>query len=181
MLRVILFAFSVFFSLTCYSQKSSSRINAGIEQDLLPYGTGGYFAGLWAGKNHIRGRALIARVHKPDFITKKGFTNNNVTAYALLADYFLKENWKGWWAGSGIVYWKSSIQSDKKANVYNYENWLLNGSIGYNYKIYKNFYVSPWAGMSIRAAGDKSVIVEDKTFTPPLLNPEISVKLGIYL
>src|SRR4051812_44810184 len=127
MYRATLLALTILLNLASYAQKPSSRINVGIEQDVLPYATGGYFGGLWVGKNHVRGRALVARVHKPDMITKKGFTNNNVTAYALLADYFLKENWKGWWAGTGVVNWKSSIQSDEKSNTYHYENWLVNG------------------------------------------------------
>jgi hypothetical protein len=98
----------------------------------------------------------------------------------LLADYVLKENWKGWWAGTGLVYWQSSIQTDKKESASNYKTWLLNGSLGYNFKLCKNFYISPWCAMHIRIAGDKSVSVDDKTFTPPLLNPEASIKLGAY-
>lgn len=77
------------------AQSGTKKFSIGVEQDLLPYATGGYFGGIWAGKEHIRGRALVARVHKPDFVIKKGFSNNNVTAYALLADYFLKDNWNG--------------------------------------------------------------------------------------
>jgi len=120
-------------------------------------------------------------VHKPNFIVKEGFTNNNVTAYALLGDYFLNKNWKGLWAGAGLVLWKSSIQTDKKIETSYYNTWLLNGSIGYNFTVYKNLYLSPWAGMHVRIAGDDKIRVDDKTFSPPLLNPEASVKLGIFL
>jgi hypothetical protein len=159
---------------------STTRLNIGIEQDALPYITGGYFAGAWAGIGHIRVRAITARVHKPDFIIKKGFTNNRVTAYALLADYFLRKGWSGWWAGSGIVYWKNTIQSDQKAAISGFDTWLLSGNVGYNFKLYKHLYISPWAAMHIRIGGASHVVVDGKTFKPPLLNPEASVKLGIY-
>jgi hypothetical protein len=181
MLRIFCFTVILLFYASAFAQvEPSKKITIGIEQDLLPYATGGYFAGFWVGKNHLRTRALMARVHKPDFIIEKGFTNNRVTAYALTLDYFLKERWNGWWAGAGVVNWKSSIQTDLRASTANYNNWLLNGSIGYNIKLYKHFYISPWAGMHIRVAGDKVVEVDHQTFTPPLLNPEASVKVGYY-
>jgi hypothetical protein len=180
MFRTFLILFCLAILTDATSQTSAKKISIGVEEDLLPFATGGFFGGLWAGKDHIRGRALIARVYKPDFIIKKGFSNNNVTAYALLADYFLKDNWNGWWAGAGIVYWRSSIKTSEHQNTAQFKNTLLNGSIGYNWKFYKNFYLSPWTGMHLRVAGDKEVKVDDKTFNPPLLNPEASLKLGFF-
>lgn len=162
-------------------QTPRKNINAGIEQDVLPYITGGYFAGAWIGKDHIRIRAVTAKVHKPDFIIKDGFTNNRVKAYALLGDYFLKENWQGWWAGTGLVYWKNSIQTNVRIGTAFYDTWLVNGSIGYNFKLAKHVYFGPWTGLHFKVGGDKHVSVDDKTFTPPSVNPEASVKLGIYL
>lgn len=118
MLKSSILAFLVLFAAaSCAQQTPRKKIDVGIEQDILPYITGGYFAGAWVGKDHIRIRAIMAKVHKPDFIIKDGFTNNRVKAYALLADYFLKNNWKGWWAGTGLVYWKNSIQSDAKTST----------------------------------------------------------------
>jgi hypothetical protein len=157
------------------------RLNAGVELDLLPYLTGGYFGAAWVGKGHVRARILTANVNKPDVFIPEGFTNNKVTAYAFIGDYFLKENWKGWWAGTGLVYWKSSIQTDAKLSTAHFENWFLNGSLGYNFKLGKSFYVSPWAGLHLRIAGDKEVLVDNKIYYPPLLNPEASVKFGCYL
>ena len=170
---------ALFFSTVLFAQqKNTSGLSAGLELDFLPYATGGYFAGGWVGKGHVRLRALTARVHKPDLIVKKGFTNNNVTAYALVGDYFLKEDWKGWWAGTGLVYWKSSIQSDARLTTKHYENYLLNGSLGYHIPLSKNFYLSPWAGMHLRLGGDQHFTVDGKDFTAPLLNPEASLKFG---
>lgn len=156
----------------------SNKFTIGVEQDILPYATGGYFAGLWAGKKHVRVRALLARVHKPDLLVKEGFANNKITAYAVLGDYFLKEAWNGWWIGSGLVYWRSSIQAKERIGTASFQNVLVNGSIGYNWKFYKNVYLGPWAGMHLRIGGDRRVPVDGREFRPALLNPEASVKLG---
>jgi hypothetical protein len=157
---------------------ANKRWSFGLEQDFLPYATGGYFAAAWAGKDHLRGRVLMARVHKPGFILKKGFTNNRVTAYAITADYFPARNWEGWWLAAGLVYWKNSIQADTRLSTAYYNNTLLNGSLGYNWKLNKHFYIGPWAGMHVRVAGASRVSVDGKEFTPPLLNPEGSIKIG---
>jgi hypothetical protein len=182
MYKHLLFLIFSFLSLNLFGQQDPShKINVGIEQDVLPYITGGYFAGIWAGKDHVRARLVTAKVNKPDFIIKDGFTNNKVKAFALLLDYFPKTEWKGWWAGAGLVYWRNSIQTDQKINTAHYKDWLLNGSIGYNYKLSKKLYVSPWAGLHIKIGGDKNVAVDNKIFKPSLLNPEASIKFGIYL
>jgi hypothetical protein len=93
MLKTALVIGVLFLSLyACAQQKSLKRVSFGLEQDILPYATGGYFASVWIGMDQVRIRALTAKVNKPDFIVKDGFTNNKVTAHAILADYFLKDN-----------------------------------------------------------------------------------------
>ncbi|MGL2986554.1 hypothetical protein ACSVH5_03060 [Flavobacterium sp. RSSA_27] len=163
------------------SSSASKKYNFGIELDGLPYATGGYFAGAWIGKNQWRTRALLADVNLPDFTTKKGFTNHHVRAYAVLLDRFLTQNWKGWWVGAGPVYWKSTIEDEYRKATKNFENILLNGSIGYNFILYKNLYVSPWAGMSCKIGGNDHFTLENKAYKLPLLNPELSLKIGIFL
>lgn len=180
MIRISLFILA-FLGLTVAAsaqEKPAPRTAVGLEQDVLPYLTGGYFAGVWIGKSHTRVRALTARVHKPDIFVPEGFTNNRVTAYALVVDYFLKENWKGWWLGTGPTYWRSSIQSESRWSTVHFENILLNGSIGYNFPLPHNLYVSPWAGMHILVAGKRHLTVDGKDYTAPLFNPEASVKVG---
>ncbi len=160
--------------------QSGKTISLGLEQDFLPYATGGYYVGAWVGKSHLRARALIAYVNKPSFVVPDGFTNNVVTSYALVGDYFIKEGWSGVWISGGLVYWNSSIQNSQTLGTAKYENILINGSAGYNWKLYKNFYLSPWAGLSFRVAGAKEVAVDGASFTTPIANPEISLKVGWY-
>ncbi|MBK8705964.1 MAG: hypothetical protein IPN33_22030 [Saprospiraceae bacterium] len=158
------------------------RWTAGIELDVLPYATGGYFGAVWAGSSHLRARALVARVYKPDWSISKGFTNNRVTAYALVADYFLRKEWTGWWIGGGIVQWRQSIQSEENLSCTTHFNrTMLNGSLGYNWKFYRNFYLSPWAGLHFRISGydenDLSVCGV-AVYRVPAVYPEASLKFG---
>lgn len=168
------------FTLNGAWSQSANTWNIGLEQDVLPYLTGGYYGGVWVGKGQLRARALVAHVHKPALIVPDGFTNNVVTAYALVADYFLKPDWAGWWLSGGVVLWDSSIQSDLKQGTAQYTNVLLNGSLGYSWKFYRHFYLSPWAGMHIRLGGVHTVTVDGASFQTPIFNPEASLKIGWY-
>lgn len=173
----------IFCSVILCSQNSlaqSPRLSIGLEQDFLPYATGGYYAAAWVGKSHVRARALVAHVHKPSFIVPSGFTNNVVTAYALLGDYFLKPDFSGWSIGGGLVLWNSSIQSNLQQSTVSYNNTLLNGSLSYTWKFHKNFYLSPWAGLHLKIAGADHVTVDGSSFATPLFTPEASVKVGWY-
>jgi hypothetical protein len=156
----------------------SKKLDAGLELDVLPYATGGYFGAAWMGKGLWRVRALTAYVKKPDWSTKNGFANHQIHAYALVVDRFLKKDWKGWWAGAGFVYWNSSIQADTKINTASFNNVLANGSVGYHITLNKHFYLSPWASLNFKLAGDKNISVDNKIYNLPFANPEASLKLG---
>lgn len=166
---------------TTLSISTTNTWNIGVELDALPYLTGGYFGALWLGKNQWRGRALIADVNLPDFVSQEGFKNHHIQAYALLADYFFQKPWKGWWIGAGPVYWSSTIQSNNSNATQSFENILFNGSLGYHIPIHKNIYLSPWAGMSAKLAGNDRFVLDQKNYHLPFLNPEISLKIGIFL
>ena len=158
---------------------SQSRIlKAGFELDLLPYATGGYFVGGWLGTDHLRLRGIIASVNIPNFLIPNDFTNNKIQASAAVVDYSLKKNWQGWYAGTGLVKWNGSIQSRSKIQTASYKTYLLNGTLGYNLKLNKSIYISPWAGMHLKIAGADKVSVDDKIYTPPMFNPEASIKAG---
>jgi hypothetical protein len=171
----------IFFIIGNSQSIDKKKINIGTEQDFLPYATGGYYASVWAGKNQIRFRALTAKVKKPDIMVPDGFTSNWVTAYAILGDYFLKENWKGWNLSCGFVYWQNTIELSAGSETEHYDTYLLNGSLAYTFMIYRHFYITPWAGLHLKVGGADNVTIDQQSFAPPLVNPEASIKIGIYL
>ncbi len=154
------------------------KLNAGIELDILPFATGGYFAGAFIGKDRFRIRALTASVNKPDWSINKDFRKNHIQAYALLLDIYKNKDWKGLWIAGGLVYWQSSIQSKQQLQTAQFSNYLLNGSMGYQIKLGEHFYLGPWAGISLRIAGNTAVSVDQYSYTLPILNPEASLKVG---
>lgn len=177
----------ILLALLCYSiptlaqnreDSTTAEWQAGVELDILPFALGGYFGASWIGKDRFRLRVLTANVHKPDITTDRAFTHHHIYAYALVADYFLKPVWKGWWVGTGPVFWQSSIISKSSGAEAGFHNWLWNGSVGHHFPIKKRFYCSPWAGLSFRIAGNKNTAVGPDHFTLPVVNPEISVKMG---
>lgn len=76
--RSKLFFFLVLILVFSPFSPGKAQVKTGLELDILPYLTGGYFGAGWVGKGHVRARALIAQVNMPDFITPKGFTNHQI-------------------------------------------------------------------------------------------------------
>ena len=37
-----------------------------------------------------------------------------------------------------------------------------------------------WAALNVRIGGNKNVAVDGETYSPPLFNPEASLKFGVY-
>lgn len=172
---ILALAFILF--LTPFAQ-AQEELKMGVELDVLPYLTGGYFGAVWVGKGHFRARALIAKVNMPEFITPDEFTDNTIHAYALVGDYFFKKEQVGLWIGAGIVLWDGSIKDEQKLDKASYQSYLLNGSAGYVFNLSQRFYLSPWGGLSLRVAGDNDIFVNGNEYKPPFLNPELSLKFG---
>lgn len=162
------------------SKENKSRLSIGMEADVLPYLTGGYYGSVWASKNHFRYRAVVTNVTTPGFMLKEGFTNNKMMVYAALVDYFFKPRPEKWWIGSGFEYWNAEIQTSQKLSTVKYSNTMFTLGGGYVWTFYQNFYLNPWAAAHLRIAGDKSVLVDGKLFKPSQLIPEGSLKIGWY-
>jgi len=163
---------------TQHRDASARQFTAGIETDALPLATGGFLAAIWAGTPRIRARALAARVNMPDLARPDAFDRQEIDATALLLDVHPLGAASPWWVAGGLVRWDGRIRDASTGNSENYDVWLLNGSLGWHRDVWRRLYVRPWAGLSLRAAGDRDVRVGDSTYDPRLLNPELSVKMG---
>lgn len=164
--------------LICVPFSASAQWEAGVELDFLPYATGGWFAAGWAGTGHLRVRALVADVNMPAFVVAEGFKDNHIQSRALTADVFRRTGWQGWWLSAGPVQWKGSIRHESGGPTTEYTSWLLHGGMGYVRFLTDHLYLSPWAGLSLRVAGDDNIKVNARPYDPPLLNPEASLKAG---
>lgn len=167
-------------SLTAHAQQNKAVFSAGAEADVLPYITGGYYGSLWVSHSHFRYRGIVTRVTTPDFFLEKGFTDNRMMVYALVADYFFKPAVDRWWVGAGVEYWDARIQTDLKRSTAFYEQYIFTAGGGYVWKFAGNFYLNPWAAVHLRMAGERRVPVENTTFRPAFFTPEGSLKIGWY-
>lgn len=150
----------------------------GFEADLLPYMTGGYYGSVWIGHDHMRYRAVVTRVSTPGFLLNKGFANNKIQAYTLIADYFFEPGFERWWVGAGFEYWDEQIQTDARTSTAKYGSGIFTSGVGYVWKFYRNFYLNPWGGVHLRIAGHTKVLVDNEEYRPPFFTPEVSLKLG---
>jgi hypothetical protein len=182
MLRFTLVFVCVFlaFSGSAQTKEQQKKISFGLEQDVLPYVTGGYYGAFWIGHGHMRLRTLTARVHKPDLLVPNEFQDNWVTAYAVLGEYFFKPGWQGWSASVGMVRWHSTIRKKADNNTSSFANTFVNASLSYTFNIRRQIYVTPWAGLHVRTSGPQEITITNTSFHQPLLNPEASLKVGIW-
>lgn len=180
-LLILLLGLPVWPAVVVRAQPAAAPLSVGLELDVLPYATGGYFGAVWIGKGHWRGRVLAAQATKPDFLLPDDYTDNRIRAYAVLADYFPKQNFRGWWLAAGLVYWDGRIRHEPTRQTGAYQSYLLSGGLGYNWMFFRHFYLSPWIGLHVRVAGDGAVdFPGGVAYEPPRFNPEGSLKVGWY-
>lgn len=156
----------------------------GVAIDLLPpilsaiKGDFGYSAQLWYGYKKFRIRGVIAGFTTPDkLIGNDNFTNLKTTATALIFDYFLKNNFKGWWFGTGLEKWNNTITSKLNNHNYDFKNYVSTAGSGYIFKVYKNFYVEPWGAIHY-VMNNKKISIENTEYQTKKIQGELSFKIG---
>ena len=178
----LIFTVVVFFTFSdgnCQKRRTSYFTGIGFELDVLPYFTGGYYGSIWYGHGPVRGRFIVANTNVPSFFIPTGFKDYNLQVYALIGDYFIQSSsFEKLWVGLGVEYWDGTIVSESTEISADHNNYVITIRLGYVWKFYKNFYLNPWFGLHIIAAGDTSVPVGNEEFKPPVITPEISLKLG---
>lgn len=171
---------------THQSQTDSLKIKqtVGVAIDLLPpimsatTGNFGYSAQLWYGYKKFRVRGVIAGFTTPDkLMGNDDFTNLETTATALIFDYFLKNNFKGWWFGTGVEMWDNTITSKIDNNNYSFNDYVVTAGSGYIFKVYKNFYVEPWGAVHYVLNNEK-VTVGATEYKTKKFQGEVSLKVG---
>jgi len=163
---------------------SQKKQTVGVAIDLLPpimsatAGKLGYSAQLWYGYKNYRIRGVIAGFTMPDKIMGNDvFTDLKTNVTALIFDYFLKENFSGWWFGAGIERWNNEITSKTANRDYSFNNYVATIGSGYIFKVYKNFYVEPWGALHY-VLNDESVAVGESKYETKKFQGEVSLKVG---
>lgn len=131
-------------------------------------------------KNHIQYRAIRTKLYTLQFILKEGFTNNEIWANTLIADYFFKACFEKWWVGAVLEYWQGKIQTEAEKETAKYNNTIFTVGGEYVWKFYRDFYLNLWLVIHLKVTGDRKVSVDNKIFEPSFVTPEASLKIGWY-
>ena len=115
---------------TCYAADGPEQAGPGvwkfgIEIDLLPYATKGYYGSAFAGRDGRRFRGVAARSTTPSFLVTDGFKKKRTDAYAFLIDRFFgskSQELKGFWIGGGGEYWRNRIRTEESPEFAHYNN-----------------------------------------------------------
>lgn len=162
----------------------TTKQTVGVAIDLLPpvmsaaTGNLGYSAQLWFGYKKYRVRGVIAGFTMPDkLMGNDDFKDLKTTATALIFDYFLRNNFKGWWFGTGFEMWNNTITSKMNNHVYDLKDFVATAGSGYVFNVYRNFYVEPWGALHY-VMNNESVIVEKTEYKTKKFQGEVSLKIG---
>ncbi|HBZ65749.1 MAG TPA: hypothetical protein DEO70_02855 [Bacteroidales bacterium] len=174
------------FPITQKSQCDSLEVKqtVGVAIDLLPpvmsamAGNFGYSAQLWYGYKKFRVRGVIAGFTMPDkLMGNDDFKNLHTTATALIFDYFLKNNFRGWWFGAGFEMWDNTITMKLNNQDYGFKDYVATAGSGYIFKVYKNFYVEPWGALHY-VLNDEKVTFGETSYKTKKFQGEVSLKVG---
>lgn len=150
----------------------------GVELDLLPYLTGGYYGSLSWAQDEWRYRAVVAKVDLPAWIIPDGFDRHTQSAYALILDYFYEHQVNGWWSGIGFEYWRNEVREASSQESAVFWQGIVTVGQGYVWRINDYFYINPWGAIHVPLQTD-TVRIASRDYHPLPVLGEISVKFGL--
>ena len=156
----------------------SPRTTGGVELDVLPYVSGGYYVSGWIGHDRIRVRPVVTRTSLPEFVVQDGFENADLDVYAVIVDYFPRAGFRGVWVGAGVEFWRNAIANASNGGTAEWDNTVATVGAGYVWKFAGNFYLNPWAAAHVVVGGPTSVNAGGATYSPKRFTPEVSVTVG---
>lgn len=152
----------------------------GVETDLLPYLTGGYYAAVNLGYRGMRLRTVYSQLYPPDFITPSGFYQYDLASTAYLLDYFLGKkrlNFEGPWLSAGFEHWQQTAVNENNNISGDFTSSILTFGGGYIWYLFHNVYLNPWLAAHL-VVNDNSTDIGGNQFESDRIIPSVSLKLG---
>lgn len=162
---------------------NSINASAGVAVDLLPTvlsatsGEAGYSFQAWAGFENVKMRVVAAHLYQPDSMIDGSFENYEMNVAAFIIDYFFKENFRGFWIGTGAELWNCSIEHKASGEAAMWTDNILTLGAGYVWKITDSVYLDPFAAVHYRM-NDSKVMAGGEEFTRQRVSASASVKIG---
>jgi len=159
--------------------KEEIRLDFGLEIDVLPYITGGYYFSSWVGSENFRLRGVLSKLSMPEFVLPNNFSAWEMEVLAVILDYFPAKTGKyqGPWIGVGYEYWESEIEIKKSKRSGELSHNIFTFGGGYIYKFSEHFYLNLWGAGHYVLSG-KELVVDGESYKIPSFQGEISLKFG---
>lgn len=162
-------------------ENESCRRLIGVETDLIPFLTGGYYGSFMYGEDAWRLRFINSRVFLPEFARDDGFEEHRANIYAVIFDYFLggsEANFGGWWLGFGYEFWQNRVTPEGSIETASWDNHLLTVGSGYTFRLTDNLTLTPWVAAHAVIGGETEIETARLTYEVNSLLAEASLKLG---
>lgn len=182
----LVFVAMILMSLVAKAQSSDTPrsdlpVTVGTELDAVPFLNEGYYFSLIGGYDHWRLRAIVTQTNLPKFVyDSSSFTQSSLHVYAVVVDYFLESDNRGFWVGVGGERWKGSVGGRVAGTTGSFQETVATLGVGYNWFFFRNFYLDPWVAVHVRCAGDSDAKVGDQTYEMNVVQAEGSLKVGWY-
>ncbi len=190
---VIIITISIFmFSEPCRAagadngDRSSRGLVLGYTVDLLPIvmtaasGRMGFSFQTWMGVEHVRLRLVGAQMRMPDaLVENSAFEQYDLTVGAMIIDYVFRDDFSGWWIGSGFELWQNRLQHRKSGERIYWASQVFTVGGGYIWKIAGNVFVEPWAAAHM-VMNNRTIHSGSDRYTPRRLSGEVSLKFGYF-
>ncbi len=155
--------------------------NAGVSLDAVAYYYGGYDVSFWISYGYFKLRGNYSLKYPPEFTNQKNFKNLSYKSVGLYFDYFpfttgVKLN--GIWFGLGLERSEGSIENTYYENRKNFEDFFLNGTVGYLFFVGHNIYFNPFFAGHLKLWGSGGVTYGGDKYIPQKFIPEISFRIG---
>jgi hypothetical protein len=170
------------FPLSVAAEDSPSPV-LGYTLDMLPVilsaseGRAGYSFQVWAGLNRIKIRVIGAHLLMPQSMIKDSFEDYEVNVAAILIDYFFTRDLRGFWIGSGVELWNSSVKHKKTGETALFTDSIITAGGGYVWHLTEHVYLNPFAALHFRI-NDSKVLAGNEEFTRKKFSSSASVKIG---
>lgn len=139
------------------AEPEPKRWMVGTEVDLVPFLLDGYYGSVIAGYDHWRARYVVTNATTPDFVTRSGYSDNEIDVDAFIVDYYFDEGFRGWWLGPGYESWDGAVTQDSSGLRQSYRTDILTLGGGYTIRFSDHLYLNPWAAVHIPIGGDTEV------------------------
>lgn len=137
----------------------------------------GYSFQAWAGFDQIKMRIVAAHLYQPDRLIDDSFKNYEMNVTAFIIDYFFKNDFTGFWIGTGAELWNCSIENKSSGTTAEWTDNILTAGAGYVWKITDSVYLDPFAAVHYRM-NDGKVITGGEEFKRQRVSASASIKIG---